>query len=344
MSAGKTGTTDHTPINNHLTSMNKPSFLFLFPGQGAQYSSMGSDLHAEHEIVRHTYEEAVDVLGYDITHLSFADPYGKINLTRYTQPAILTHSVACLRLFSELTEGQLSPDVTAGHSLGEYTALVAANVLDFASALRLVSTRGELMGTHGDGEMEALPLDVEAAAKLAEKHYCAIAACNLPEQIVVGGHAEDLDNLAHELTELYPKKRSTRLKTEGAFHTYLMIEAAKRFRPVLEDTVFQITDIQVLSNYTGDFHESNSASIRSRLFLQLFHPVLWHQNLLNAIQLGVTTVIEFGGGIGKGTTPAEKNPNIAGIFKRAFRGAERVPTYHSVINIGTLEQTLAALK
>ncbi|GIT26396.1 MAG: hypothetical protein CM1200mP41_24400 [Gammaproteobacteria bacterium] len=223
-------------------------------------------------------------------------------------------------------------------------ALVAANVLDFASALRLVSTRGELMGTHGDGEMEALPLDVEAAAKLAEKHYCAIAACNLPEQIVVGGHAEDLDNLAHELTELYPKKRSTRLKTEGAFHTYLMIEAAKRFRPVLEDTVFQITDIQVLSNYTGDFHESNSASIRSRLFLQLFHPVLWHQNLLNAIQLGVTTVIEFGGGIGKGTTPAEKNPNIAGIFKRAFRGAERVPTYHSVINIGTLEQTLAALK
>ena len=324
--------------------MNKPSLLFLFPGQGAQYSSMGSDLHAEHEIVRHTYEEAVDVLGYDITHLSFADPDGKINLTRYTQPAILTHSVACLRLFSELTEGQLSPDVTAGHSLGEYTALVAANVLDFASALRLVSTRGELMGAHGDGEMEALPLDVEAAAKLAEKHYCAIAACNLPEQIVVGGHAEDLDNLAHELTELYPKKRSTRLKTEGAFHTYLMIEAAKRFRPVLEDTVFQITDIQVLSNYTGDFHESNSASIRSRLFLQLFHPVLWHQNLLNAIQLGVTTVIEFGGGIGKGTTPAEKNPNIAGIFKRAFRGAERVPTYHSVINIGTLEKTLAALK
>ncbi|MCH2352702.1 MAG: ACP S-malonyltransferase [Pseudomonadales bacterium] len=189
MSAGKTGTTDHTPINNHLTSMNKPSFLFLFPGQGAQYSSMGSDLHAEHEIVRHTYEEAVDVLGYDITHLSFADPDGKINLTRYTQPAILTHSVACLRLFSELTEGQLSPDVTAGHSLGEYTALVAANVLDFASALRLVSTRGELMGAHGDGEMEALPLDVEAAAKWAEKHYCAIAAGNLPEKIVGGGHA-----------------------------------------------------------------------------------------------------------------------------------------------------------
>ena len=82
MSAGKTGTADHTPINNYLTSMNKPSLLFLFPGQGAQYSSMGSDLHAEHEIVRHTYEEAVDVLGYDITHLSFAAPDEKINLTR----------------------------------------------------------------------------------------------------------------------------------------------------------------------------------------------------------------------------------------------------------------------
>ena len=212
-------------------------------------------------------------MGESLSGLCFEGPADALKLTANTQPAILTCSVALFRGLGE------SPDIVAGHSLGEYTALVAANVLDFASALRLVSTRGELMGAHGDGEMEALPLDVEAAAKLAEKHYCAIAACNLPEQIVVGGHAEDLDNLAHELTELYPKKRSTRLKTEGAFHTYLMIEAAKRFRPVLEDTVFQITDIQVLSNYTGDFHESDSASIRSRLFLQLFHPVLWHQNL-----------------------------------------------------------------
>ena len=334
---------DHTPIHNHPPSMKKPLLLFLFPGQGAQYAGMGSDLHAQHEIVRHTYEEAVDTLGYDITHLSFADSDRKINLTRYTQPAILTHSVACLRLFSKLTQGQLLPDVTAGHSLGEYSALVAAGVLDFTSALRLVSTRGELMSTHGDGEMEALPLDLQASARLAEKHYCAIAACNLPDQTVVGGHASDLDNLAREFTDIHPKKRSTRLKTEGAFHTYLMIEAAKRFRPVLEDTVFQITDIQVLSNYTGDFHESDSASIRSRLFLQLFHPVLWHQNLVSAIESGVTTVIEFGGGIGKGTTPAEKNPNIASIVKRAFRGAERIPTYHAVINTGTLEQTLATL-
>ncbi len=99
--------------------MKKPFLLFLFPGQGAQYAGMGSDLHAQHEIVRHTYEEAVDTLGYDITHLSFADSDGTINLTRYTQPAILTHSVACLRLFSKLTQGQLLPDVTAGHSLGE---------------------------------------------------------------------------------------------------------------------------------------------------------------------------------------------------------------------------------
>ena len=145
--------------------MKKPFLLFLFPGQGAQYAGMGSDLHAQHEIVRHTYEEAVDTLGYDITHLSFADSEGKINLTRYTQPAILTHSVACLRLFSKLTQGQLLPDVTAGHSLGEYSALVAAGVLDFTSALRLVSTRGELMSTHGDGEMEALPLDLQASAR-----------------------------------------------------------------------------------------------------------------------------------------------------------------------------------
>lgn len=324
--------------------MSEPeAYLFLFPGQGAQYRGMGSDLHAQHASVQHTYAEASDVLGYDIASLSFDDSGNDIHHTRYTQPAILTHSVACLRLFNQFLGQPVTPTVTAGHSLGEYSALVAAGVLDFSSALQLVSTRGELMGAYGSGEMEALPLDQEQAGIIAAKHYCAVAACNLPDQTVVGGLAEDLDALASDLNEQFPKKRSTRLKTEGAFHTYLMVEAAKRFRPVLEQIDFRATEVLILSNYTGDFHETGSAGIRSRLFLQLFYPVLWHQSLLRALDRGIGHIIEFGGGIGKGETPAEKNPNLAGIVKRTFRRVPNAPDYHSVINIESLAVSVTAI-
>ncbi|MFQ5635969.1 MAG: ACP S-malonyltransferase [Gammaproteobacteria bacterium] len=170
--------------------------MFVFPGQGSQYRGMGSDIHAEFGVVRETYAEASDVLGYDMAKLSFEDPLNEIGLTRYTQPALLTHSLACLRAFEELTGGNVKPSLAAGHSLGEYTALVAAGVLTLADGLCLVQKRGELMGEHGEGGMVALSVDAVTAESIADMHYCQVASCNLPGQTVVGVPAKPLQRRA----------------------------------------------------------------------------------------------------------------------------------------------------
>jgi len=218
--------------------------MFVFPGQGSQYRGMGSDICARYPVAARVYDEASEALGYDMRVLSFEDPHGEIGLTRYTQPALMTHQIACLRVFEEITAGTIRPDLAAGHSLGEYTALVAAGSLAFDDGLRLVKKRGELMGAHGGGGMLALTLDAGAARGLADRHYCQVASCNLPEQTVVGGRESDLEALALELKETWPRKRAIPLATEGAFHTYLMVRAAQSFREVLDATP--------VSYYTSD--------------------------------------------------------------------------------------------
>lgn len=322
---------------------NDQTILFAFPGQGAQYPGIGADIHDAFESVQRTYEEASDTLGYDIAELSFRDPEQQINLTRFTQPVLVTHHVACMRLFKELSNGAIKPTIAAGHSLGEYSALLAAGAIDFAQALSMVSARGELMGQYGEGEMEALTLEYEDARALADEFYCGVAALNLADQTVVGGLPDDLQALTEAMSERFPRKRSTRLKTEGAFHTYYMVEAAKKFRDVLDANSFNEPTIKVCSNYSGEFHESSAASIRSRLFLQLFNPVLWVNNLQNAVAEGVDLIIEFGGGIGKGENAGDKRPNLEGIVKKTFRRHETPPKHLAVINLETLENTLSHL-
>ena len=318
--------------------------LLIFPGQGSQYRGIGKDLFDAFGTVRHLYEEANDTLGYDLARLSFEDPEDQIHLTRYTQPVLLTHAIACLRIFNEQTDYSVNPKAAAGHSLGEYSALVAAGALKFADALRLVNERGRLMSELGEGEMEALPLVLEDAKELAEQHYCAVAACNLPDQTVVGGKASDLNSLVETFEEQFPGKRSSRLKTEGAFHTFYMIGAALEFRTALENTVWQSPSMSVLSNTTGRFHDPNPDGIRAALFSQLFNPVLWHANLVYAAEQGCRTLVEFGGGIGKGETPAEKKPNLAGIVKKTFRRHDNPPEYVGIINEETLAQAVARLE
>ena len=318
--------------------------LLIFPGQGSQYRGIGKDLFDAFDTVRHLYEEASDTLGYDLARLSFEDPEDQIHLTRYTQPVLLTHAIACLRIFNEQTDYSVNPKAAAGHSLGEYSALVAAGALKFADALRLVNERGRLMSELGEGEMEALPLVLEDAKELAEQHYCAVAACNLPDQTVVGGKASDLNSLVETFEEQFPGKRSSRLKTEGAFHTFYMIGAALEFRTALENTVWQSPSMSVLSNTTGRFHDPNPDGIRAALFSQLFNPVLWHANLVYAAEQGCRTLVEFGGGIGKGETPAEKKPNLAGIVKKTFRRHDNPPEYVGIINEETLAQAVARLE
>jgi [acyl-carrier-protein] S-malonyltransferase len=317
-------------------SETEQNVLFIFPGQGSQYPGIGSDLHREFASARQVYEEASDVLGYDMARLSFEDPEAQINLTRFTQPVLLTHHIACLNVYRELAETPLQPAAAAGHSLGEYSALVTAGALSFADALRLVARRGELMGTYGEGEMAALTVDLETARPLADKHFLGIAGLNLPDQTVVGGDGRDLDALAAEMAETMPKKRAVRLKTEGAFHTYYMVEAARRFREDLDSVAMAEPQLKVLSNYTGGFHESDTASIKSRLFFQLFHPVNWVGCLQSALDDGINLFVEFGGGIGDGEGPGEKRPNLEGIIKKFTRREKPKPEYLPAINCATI--------
>jgi [acyl-carrier-protein] S-malonyltransferase len=294
---------------------------------------MGSDLVAEFEVARDIYARASDVVGYDIAKLSFEDPAGEINATRFTQPVLLTHQIACHAAFVQLTGASVHPLLYAGHSLGEYSALVAAGALTFEDALALVAERGRLMSEFGRGSMLATTLDLQAATDLADKHHCAIAGANLPDQTVIAGEDADLEALSEDLARTHPTKRGIRLNTEGAFHTYLMVAAALKFREALRGTRFHNLSVTVLSNYSGGPHAGEPDAIRSRLFFQLFNPVRWVACMSTAFDAGVDTIVEFGGGIGKGETPGEKRPNLESIVKKSLKWREHKAQYLPAIHV-----------
>jgi [acyl-carrier-protein] S-malonyltransferase len=292
---------------------------------------MGSDLVAGFDVARDVYERASEVLGYDLKKLSFEDPDSQLDLTRYTQPALLTHQVACLAVFQSLA-GEIKPMVAAGHSLGEYTALVAAGALTLEDGVALVAERGRLMSELGRGSMLATTLDLETARALADQYFCGIGGSNLSDQTVIAGTDDDLQLLADNLTANHPRKRAIALKTEGAFHTYLMVPAAEKFRSVLERCEFGSLSVPVLSNYTGELHIDDPGAIRSRLFFQLFNPVRWIACMKWVVAAGVNTIVEFGGGIGKGEGPLEKRPNLESVAKKSLKSFDHEAEYLAAIN------------
>jgi len=316
------------------------NILFAFPGQGSQYVGMGSDLCQSYPAAKRIYQQASGILGYDVSELSFSDPGQALHQTRFTQPCLLTHSIACMEVFRDLTDDRVAPAMTAGHSLGEYSALVAAKALSFEDALKLVQKRGELMGAYGRGEMSAFPLDIETIRPIAERFHCAIAGCNLPDQTVIGGLGEDLSLAEEEVQKKFERKRPVRLKTEGAFHTYYMVEAALHYRTVLESATFEMSGVRVLSNFTGGYHRTDPEDIRARLFFQLFHPVLWHANLQTALTDGIQLIIEFGGGIGGASEPDGKRPNLEGMIKKSLRGSDREVSYLAAINHQSMQKSV----
>ena len=315
--------------------------LYLFPGQGSQYRGMGSDLVGEFPVAKDIYARASAVVAYDMTELSFRDPREELNKTRFTQPALLTHEVACLEVFRTLVGDRVPALLGAGHSLGEYSALVMSGVLTFENALKLVSRRGALMSELGRGGMVATTLDLPTATALADKYFCGIGAHNMADQVVIAGESADLDKLCAELEAA--KKRAVRLNTEGAFHTYLMVAAAQQFRQVLDATEFASVATHVVSNYTGKLHTSEPEAIRSRLFFQLFNPVQWVHCMNTAIDAGIDTVIEFGGGIGKGEGPEGKRPNLETIVKKSLKSREQQAQYLPAINAATIRATAEQL-
>ena len=202
------------------------------------------------------------------------------------------------------------------------------------------------MSQYGRGKMVAFRLELDSIKAIADGYYCGIGGCNLPDQTVVCGFEEDLDDLIEEIAEKFGKPKAGRyLNTEGAFHTYLMIAAAEHFRSHLETVTMKTPKMNVLSNYTGVYHSPDPAKIKAALFFQIFHPVKWMWGLRQAIGDGVNTIVEFGGGIGRERPgvevqlPSSRKPNLEGITKKSMEITGRAGLYLSSINSDSLRRS-----
>ena len=270
---------------------------FLFAGQGAQKLGMARDLYDQYPIVKETYDQASRVLGYDVRDLIDHDEE-KLNLTRFTQPAILTTSVAIYRL---LVEKGLQPDMVAGLSVGEYSALVAAGSLDFEDAVALISKRGQFMETAapaGTGKMVAVmntdvALIEEACEKASDKGYVKPANYNTPAQIVIGGDVAAVDAAVDYLKEA-GAKRLIPLNVSGPFHTALLKPASEKLALELETVDFQEFQVPLVGNTEAKVMEKEQ--IKSLLARQVMEPVRFYESIDTMKELGLTKVIEIGPG------------------------------------------------
>ncbi|KMY19730.1 ACP S-malonyltransferase [Bacillus pumilus] len=273
---------------------------FLFPGQGSQKIGMGKDLFDQEEVSKAVFEEADKTLGFDLSSMIFEGDAEELTLTYNAQPALLTTSIAILKKFEE---SGIKADYAAGHSLGEYTALVAAGALSFQDAVYAVRKRGELMNEAvpaGEGAMAAiLGLDQAALLEVTKEvtesgHLVELANLNCPGQIVISGTAKGVE-LASEKAKEKGAKRAIALEVSGPFHSALMKPAAEKFTDVLSK--LNITDAKtpVISNVTADIVTSRDA-IETKLIEQLYSPVRFEESVERLIDLGVTTFIEIGPG------------------------------------------------
>lgn len=273
----------------------------IFPGQGSQYVGMGKALAQRYPAAHQTFEEASDVLGWDIQRLCGNGDLASLTETANAQPAILTHSVAAYRLLME--EGLCSPSIGGGHSLGEFSALTCSGVIAFADAVRLVRRRGEFMQAAArleSGGMAAVSgIPEEQLEKLLLQasepdSIVVLAGINSPNQRVVSGHHAALLRLEKLLSGL--TIRFTPLNVGAAFHSPCMNEAAELLREELEACVFHAPKWPVLSNVTGKVHDGESSSLIRLLTLQLTEPVRWLDCMEAMQSAGVTQVVEAGPG------------------------------------------------
>ncbi|WP_275233606.1 ACP S-malonyltransferase [Pantoea ananatis] len=275
-------------------------FAFVFPGQGSQTVGMLADLAAAYPAVEATFREASDVLGYDLWQLVSQGPAEELNKTWQTQPALLAASVAIYRVWQQ--QGGQQPALMAGHSLGEYSALVCAGVLNFADAIKLVELRGKLMQEavpEGTGAMQAIiGLDDAAIAKACEEsaqgQVVSPVNFNSPGQVVIAGNKEAVER-AGAACKAAGAKRALPLPVSVPSHCALMKPAADKLALTLENITFNAPAVPVINNVDVKA-ETDANAIRHALIRQLYSPVRWTESVEAMAAQGVTQLIEMGPG------------------------------------------------
>lgn len=309
---------------------------FIFSGQGAQYIGMGKELYENIDECREIFNKANNALGFDITNMILEGNADELNITENTQPAILTTSIAILKA---LEKNNIEPDVVAGLSLGEYSALVSAGAIDFLDAVSLVKKRGKFM-------QEAVPLGAgamvaviglsrekvqEAVEKAKEKGIVEIANYNTSKQIVIGGELKAVEYAKEIVLEL-GARRAISLKVSGPFHTSMLHEAALKLEKELKKVEFKELNVPLVCNVEGNFVQDKSEII-PLLVRQIESSVRWEDSIKLMLENGVDTFIEVGPG-----------RVLSGFVRDISKTLEKRVNIFNVEDLKSLEKTLEGMK
>ena len=272
---------------------------FLFPGQGSQYVGMGKELHDNFRVAKEVFEEADDALRFSISSLCFQGPEETLKMTENTQPAVLTTSIAVLRVLQ--AEKGVVPHLVAGHSLGEYSALVVSDALAFADAVQTVRLRGKFMQEAvpvGEGAMAAiLGMERGQVEKLCEEasegEVLTPANFNCPGQIVIAGHAKAVERAMERVKQ--EGKKAVSLPVSAPFHSPLMKPAGERLEKALESVPIRDLKIPVVTNVEADINQSKDR-VKELLVTQVWSPVRWEESMQKISTDGIEQTLEIGPG------------------------------------------------
>ena len=272
---------------------------FVFPGQGSQYVGMGKELFENFSVAKEVFQEADDALRLSLSTLCFKGPEETLKLTEHTQPAVLTTSIAALRVLQ--TEKGIAPRLTAGHSLGEYSALVASGALSFVDAVQIVRLRGMYMQEAvpvGEGAMAAiLGMEREEVEKLCQEvasgEVLTPANFNCPGQIVIAGHARAVDRAIERVKQ--NGKKALLLPVSAPFHSPLMKPAGTRLEKDLDGIAVHSLNVPVVTNVEAEINTSKE-KVKPLLVAQVFSPVRWEESMQRMVKEGTERVLEIGPG------------------------------------------------